>query len=120
MKLELVLPLLVAGMSLRVAHWQTRSYSEHKVYETLYGLIDAFMDKYVEVSQGKGADRVEFPGDTVVPLFNYGGAADQAEGVRELIKALVAEKANLEPELSNMVDDLVANLEQGLFLLTLE
>lgn len=50
MKLSVVFTVL---NQLKIDHWQTRSYAEHKALSTAYEALDALFDKFVEIYYGK-------------------------------------------------------------------
>ena len=49
--MKLITNFLSIQSQLKVLHWQTKSYAEHKafgkLYETLYGLFDTFIEVYM-------------------------------------------------------------------------
>ena len=49
--MKLISPFIRIQQQLRIFHWQTESYSQHKAfgkaYEALDGLIDAFVEAYI-------------------------------------------------------------------------
>lgn len=47
---------------MRILHWQTKKYSRHVAYGSIYDSLDDFIDKFAEVCMGKYG-RVELSGD---------------------------------------------------------
>ena len=51
--MKIIVPLVQFQQQLRVFHWQTESYAQHKAlgkaYEALDGLIDSFVDLYGQI-----------------------------------------------------------------------
>ena len=47
---------------MRILHWQTKKYSRHIAYGSIYDSLDDFIDKFAEVCMGKYG-RVELSGD---------------------------------------------------------
>jgi hypothetical protein len=52
-------------------HWQTRSYSRHKVTEELYKKLNSSVDTFVETYYGKYKSRPEFKENAVIELNNW-------------------------------------------------
>jgi hypothetical protein len=50
--LSIVTPLLTILNQLKVYHWQTTSYSEHKALDMAYEAFGGLVDQFVEVYQG--------------------------------------------------------------------
>jgi len=44
---------LTIQAQLRILHWQTKSYAEHKALGKAYDLLDELVDQFVEVHSGK-------------------------------------------------------------------
>lgn len=51
--MNLITKLLTVQAQLRVYHWQTKSYAEHKALGKLYGVLDLNIDAFVETFSGK-------------------------------------------------------------------
>lgn len=46
-------PLIQFQQQLRIFHWQTDSYAQHKAFGRIYESLDAFVDSFVETYMGK-------------------------------------------------------------------
>lgn len=102
---------------LKYYHWGTPSYSEHKVLDDLIDDLSSFIDKYVEAYQGIYNARVspvelpqfspyESKQQMIEELYNYKDFACQmAEGDKGA--------------LTNIVDEIVAAVGKGIYLLSL-
>ncbi len=69
MKLSVVFTVL---NQLKIDHWQTKSYAEHKALGIAYEALDSLFDKFVEIFYGKGKildSRVTY----TVKSDSYGG-----------------------------------------------
>ena len=66
-KSEIVQLFLEILTSIRLYHWKTRSYAQHKATDQLYEDLDGKVDEFVEVMQGKmmHPDRVEWMNEQI-------------------------------------------------------
>jgi hypothetical protein len=67
---KIILNLIKLQNQIRVLHWQTRKYSEHKAFGKTYEDLDGLIDQLVEVHQGKHG-QFSFDGEAIVELRNY-------------------------------------------------
>lgn len=107
---------------IRIFHWQTKSYSEHKSLGSLYEGLDPLIDEFVEVYFGKNGIRKA--SETFnVSLANYGDATPVAV-IDDAISFLITELPTLleseDTELLNIRDEMVALLNQTKYLMTLK
>ena len=114
--------LLHFQVSLKIYHWQTTSYSRHKATDNLYGLISDKIDKFVETLQGTRGTRAEFTSKCNIKLNNF----SDVDGKNLLLAFktwLENDLAKLldkkETDLINMRDDMLGDVNQTLYLFTL-
>ncbi len=107
---------------IKLYHWQTKSYSRHKATDGVIDALDEHIDKYVEVYMGKyGRPRLTARTNTV-KLQNLSEAS-----IVRFIKACIHVLTNdlvkgLKPtdtDLINLRDEMLAELDQLLYLFTL-
>jgi hypothetical protein len=107
---------------IKLYHWQTKSYSRHKATDGVIDALDEHIDKYVEVYMGKyGRPRLTARTNTV-KLQNLSEAS-----IVRFIKACIHVLTNeltkgLKPtdtDLVNLRDEMLAELDQLLYLFTL-
>lgn len=67
---KIILNLIKLQNQLRILHWQTRKYSEHKAFGSAYSALDDLIDQLVEVHQGKHG-QFSFEGEALFELVNY-------------------------------------------------
>jgi len=67
---KIVLKSLQLQAQLRILHWQTTSYAEHKAFGKTYDDLDDLIDKLIEVVQGKYG-RIFFGGIDAIQLSDY-------------------------------------------------
>ena len=105
---------------LKTYHWQTRSHSRHKATDGLYEEISNKIDLFVEVLQGKLTKRITLNGSLEFKNFS------DVEGQKLLKNFILWLESDLEKLLTNIVnttndllnirDEMVANLNQTLYL----
>jgi DNA-binding ferritin-like protein len=107
---------------IKLYHWQTKSYSRHKATDGVIDTLDEHIDKYVEVYMGKyGRPRLTARTNTV-KLQNMSEAS-----IVKFIKACINVLTNdltkgLKPtdtDLFNLRDEMLAELDQLLYLFSL-
>lgn len=104
---------------IKVYHWQTKSFARHKASDDLTTKLDALIDQFAEVYIGKYG-RPAFSGrNAQLRLLNV--TDKQAVNVvKEAIAYLVDIKIpKSDSELLNIRDEMVADLNQTLYLFTL-
>ena len=121
---EIVLKFLEMSNTVKLYHWKTHSYATHKATDELYGKIGGNMDTFVEVLLGKKGDRVHLESVKQIPLYDYSNVNDFKRKVEEYKSYLVdldnkpALKTMTNSDLYNIRDEILADLNQFLYLLT--
>ena len=107
---------------IKLYHWQTKSYSRHKATDSVIDSLDESIDKYVEVFMGKyGRPRMTARNNTI-RVTNLSETS-----IVKFIKTCIAYLLNdlskkLKPQdtdLMNVRDEMLAELNQLLYLFTL-
>lgn len=118
--MQIITPLLTLHNQLRIHHWQTKSYAQHKAlgkaYEDLDGLIDSFMEVYF----GKYGN-INAKENFKITLQNY-TEKDPKEVVEDGVNFVQNLKNNLketDTELLNIGDEMLAVLQRTKYLLRL-
>jgi hypothetical protein len=104
---------------LKVMHWGTSSYAEHKAYQKTYESIDEGLDSLVESYQGyNSSNRISFGGTLTLINFDEVNVNDWLVGILELLNRLrgICDKTDLQ----NMVDELISSVSKLMYLLTLK
>jgi DNA-binding ferritin-like protein len=104
----------------KLYHWKTRSYAQHKATDHLYEELNENVDRFVEIMLGKDASRVqqierEFKRvDNVIDLkariYEY---RDSLVGLSQVLDG------RRDSDLLNVRDELLGNLNQFLYLMSL-
>lgn len=118
--MQIITPLLTLQNTLRIHHWQTKSYAEHKALGKAYESLDPLIDQFVEVYFGKYGN-INAKESFKLNLENY-----KAGGCKEMIDESVSYLENLEnslkendTELLNIRDEMLSVLQQTKYLLRL-
>jgi hypothetical protein len=123
--------LLYFQNQVRLYHWNTKIYSRHIASGELYEKINKFIDKFVEIYQGKynggSLSGIPFKYDKIdIELYNL-----DDNGIVVCLndfKSLLAEDLydwlssmprHTNSDLKNLVDDLMGDVNQTLYLFTL-
>jgi hypothetical protein len=112
-------------LMIKLWHWKTYSYATHKATDQLYGSLNENMDKFIEVLLGKTNVRIDLTKEKTLPLLDFKDRKTFQKKVDWFKGYLV----NLENEpfikqmsntdLLNIRDEILGNLNQFLYLLTL-
>lgn len=103
---------------IKLYHWKTKSYATHKATDELYTKLGENIDQFVEVSLGKGLanERINLLKTKSILLLDV-SSHDEFKSIIEKFKGyLVALKLNGNTDLVNIRDDMLANINQFLYL----
>jgi len=122
MKEELVNLLLKLLIIVKIYHWKTKSYAEHKATDKLYSSLNEHIDKFVEVLLGKNGIRLDMKGKNI--------DIEDPSTTKEIKKIIYEYRILLENKLEkyiplerntdlyNIRDEILGDLNQFLYLLT--
>lgn len=123
-KEELVNYYLELLMIIKVYHWKTKSYSEHKATDELYETLNSNFDKFVEVMLGKDDSKLKMKGKTIkfTDPSNKKDLKKIISSYKKLLEKSMNKYINIvkDTDLLSIRDDILANLNQFLFLLALK
>lgn len=118
--MQIITPFLTIQNQLKIAHWQTKSYAEHKALGGAYEILDPLFDQFVEVYIGKYGN-INAKDNFKVTAENY-----SAKSCREMVDEFVGMVENIrnnlqesDTELLNISDEILAALQQTKYLLRL-
>jgi DNA-binding ferritin-like protein len=121
--MNIVTKLLTYQNQIKILHWQTVSYSEHKTLDGLYSDLSEHIDEFVETFMGKYG-RVMAQSNFNLTLQNYSSLAPMdlmnqmaAYLINELPTMLDAKK---DTDLLNIRDEILGSVNQTKYLLTLK
>jgi len=108
--------------TIKLYHWNTRSFAQHKATDELYQRLNEHVDKFVEVFLGKKNDRIQKI-DSKINMVNTRYAKSfrsqiyyYREYLIDMDKCLDSKK---DTDLINIRDEILADINQFLYLLTL-
>lgn len=122
MKSELVQHFLEMLMVIKVYHWKTYSYAEHKATDELYERLNENIDKFVEIMLGKSESRLIMKGKKIE--FTDPSTKKALKNIINNYKILLQDKMseyiniNKDTDLLNIRDEILGNLNQFLYLIT--
>ena len=107
--------------TVKLYHWRTTSYPEHKATDELYGKLNENIDQFVEVLLGKDASRVRMV-ERRIRLIDVQNAKTLREKMFEyrvfLIDLSRYFDVKKDSDLLNIRDEMLGNINQFLYLMT--
>jgi hypothetical protein len=108
--------------TVKLYHWKTSNYAEHKATDELYTNLNLNIDTFVEVMLGKTGSRVNLTGQKSIPLLDYTNVEDfkkEIERYKMFLNGMNTDSSlNANTDLMNIRDELLSNLNQFTYLLT--
>jgi DNA-binding ferritin-like protein len=129
--LSVVTPLLTILNQIKIYHWQTKSFSEHKALDMAYEALEESIDEFVEVYQGIFGRVRSASGSFVFELENLQTDYQQSEVQSDLqlkidqwivyLKTFNEDEALKDKtDLLNIRDEMLGSLNQLKYLITLK
>lgn len=107
---------------IKLYHWQTSLYSRHKATDDVINALDESIDKYVEVYMGKyGRPKMSSRNNTIVMenLTEKNAVVFVKSCIDVLNQGLVKSLKKTDTDLVNLRDEMLAELNQLLYLFSL-
>jgi hypothetical protein len=118
---EIIINLLAMENQMRIFHWQTMSYAEHKAFGKIYDNLTELIDSFVEVCMAKHG-RPDFGGEFTIPLFDY-KSVNIDQYINSMIEFLISldnvYSETLDSDILNIRDEMLAEANRLKYLLTL-
>ena len=107
----------------KLYHWQTRLYSRHKATDDVIKSLDEHIDQFVEVYMGKYG-RPKMGGKTATVHVNNLSEKTIINFIKKCIQMLLGDcmkglKESVDSDLFSIRDEMLADLNQLLYLFTL-
>jgi DNA-binding ferritin-like protein len=121
---QIVIIFLQMLNTVKLYHWKTSSYAQHKATDELYTNLNANIDTFVETMLGKTGGRVNLTGQKTLRLLDYTNLGDFKKEVDKYKQFLIEmnKDAGLNitnnSDLLNIRDEILGNLNQFTYLLT--
>jgi hypothetical protein len=114
-------PFLVILNQIKIFHWQTYSYAEHKALGEAYETLDGLFDKFIEIYYGKygrPTEQIEY----TFKAFTY--RDEPANTIKDYRDQLMSELSSVltkqDLDLLNLKDEIEGQFNHLLYLLTLK
>jgi DNA-binding ferritin-like protein len=110
--------------TVKLYHWKTYSYAQHKATDELYSNLNENIDSFVEVMLGKTSGRVNLTGQKTLPLMDYTNVEDFKKAISRFKDFLTGMNKDTSinitanSDLLNIRDEILGNLNQFTYLLT--
>jgi len=111
--------------TVKLYHWKTSSYAQHKATDSLYSDLNDSIDTFVEIMLGKnGGSRLDLTGRNTLPLMAYTDVIDFKKEVERYKDFLIGMSndtalcADSNSDLMNTRDEILGQLNQFTYLLT--
>jgi len=85
----IVLNFLQILNTVKLYHWKTHSYSQHKATDKLYGQLNDNIDTFVETMLGKHGNRLNIKEKTYLPIYNYNNLTNFKKKIGEFKRFLI-------------------------------
>jgi hypothetical protein len=105
----------------KLYHWKTHSYAQHKATDDLYASLNSDVDKFIEVLLGKDAKRIKMM-EKKIDLIDPINVTDFKSRIYEYREFLMDMNMHFnetrDSDLLSIRDDLLADINQFLYLMT--
>lgn len=111
--------------TIKLYHWKTMKYSEHKATDDLYGDLSSKIDEFVEILIGKDGKRINLSGKKSLKLHDFNNSNAFKSYVEKAKKYLINVSNNKmnnseNSDLLNIRDEILGMLNKFTYLLTLK
>jgi hypothetical protein len=106
--------------TVKLYHWKTSSYAQHKATDELYSNLNSTIDSFVEIMLGKTGGRVNLTGTKSIPLLDYTDVTEfkrEVEIYKDYLIGLQVDGRE-DTDLLNVRDEILGHLNQFTYLLT--
>ena len=109
---------------IKLYHWKTHSYSQHKATDELSSKLHENVDSFIEVLLGKRGDRINLRHVKRISLKDFDSVSEFKREMEKFKGYLVnldnesALKTMSNSDIYNIRDEMLANINQFLYLLT--
>jgi len=110
--------------TVKLFHWRTFSYPEHKATDELYSNLNSNIDTFVETMLGKKGGRINLVKQKTLPLLAIENINDFKKEITQYKNFLINMSKDSElntgsnTDLMNIRDEILGNLNQFTYLLT--
>jgi hypothetical protein len=105
----------------KLYHWKTHSYAQHKATDELYGKLNDLIDQFIEVLLGKDASRIKML-EKRIDLIDSKNVSDFKARIYEYREFLIDMNMYFDikrdSDLLNIRDEILGTINQFLYLMT--
>jgi len=109
--------------AIKLFHWRTTSSAVHKATCELHSNLSGNIDSFVEIMIGKNGVRIDMSNSKTMDLFNCSTLEQLKATIQEFKLELIEMNSKIDvsinSDLLNIRDEMVGNINQFLYLLTL-
>lgn len=121
---EIILKFIQMLNIIKIYHWKTLSYPQHKATDELYESFNGRMDEFVETMLGKTGKRVNLSSTRSIPFYDYTSVTKFKQCI-EMFKSYLVNMSNApyfknqeNSDLLNIRDEILGDLNKFTYLLT--
>ena len=110
--------------TVKLYHWKTTSFAQHKATDELYSNMNKNIDSFIEIMLGKTGDRIKLPERSSIIISDYSNVSGFTREINFYKQFLInmSNDKNLSEtyntDLMTVRDELLGNLNQFSYLLT--
>lgn len=122
---EITVKFLELLLMIKLFHWKTLSYSTHKATDELYSKLNEHIDKFIEILLGKTGIRTNLLNKHKISLIDLSNKDQLTKKINSYKSYMVNLSSNSfirsmsNTDLLNVRDEILGDLNQFLYLLTL-
>ena len=112
--------------TIKLYHWKTTNYAQHKATDELHGKLSENTDKFVEIMIGKlptSRERIQYRGDSI-PIYDFQSKQEFIKKLEHYISMLQDFNnrfdTKIDSDLLNIRDEMLGDINQTLYLFSLE
>lgn len=122
---EIILKFIQMLNIIKIYHWKTLSYPQHKATDELYESFNGRIDEFVETMLGKTGNRFNLTSTRSIPFYDYTNVTKFKQCI-ETFKVYLVNMSNAayfknpaNSDLLNIRDEILGDLNKFTYLLTL-
>jgi Family of unknown function (DUF5856) len=108
--------------TIKIYHWKTKKYAEHKATDELYEKLGDHIDRFIEILMGKDGSRINIL-EKNIEIFDANSSSDFKDKIYEYRDFFInMDKyfhAKSDSDLLSIRDEILGDINQFLYLLTL-
>ena len=120
---QISLEMLTLSNQVKIFHWQTKGYAEHKALDKLFEILTDQTDRWVETAMGK-YQRIHLSKRSSLSLENIPDSGEITRHLKEWVKRMRCLRdqhfgTSQDSDLSNIFDEVFGSINRTCYLLSL-